>query len=189
MVQVWRMRMRWDNRRSPLSFPQRTLIAVVSCCTTILGLAACGPSQAGPNHVLRPSFSIPLKTFKLTLLVRPSVESRISRAQAIAIALKQTPVTTMQGRLSPGIRVQAKFGLFTDDIYCHRNAHGKCRLFYERRPAWIVSFWGPGVRIRPVGGRLGTGAGAHPEPTARPLKHEISSVIDATTGSWLEGFS
>jgi hypothetical protein len=57
----------------------------------------------------------------------------------------------------------------------------------QKRPAWVITFSGPGVVLYPHGGR------PYP-PGPRPfrsedVKHEVSVVIDAATGQYLRGFA
>jgi hypothetical protein len=106
------------------------------------------------------------------LATLPNGQQGVSREQAIRVALDNAPGVDRAHDL---LQVSAQYGLFTD------------KHLLENRPAWVITFSGPGVNLFPHGGR--------PYPRGpRPLrsedvKHEVSVVIDAATGQYLMGFA
>jgi hypothetical protein len=76
--------------------------------------------------------------------------------------------------LLPNVQVLAQYGLFT------RARPGR-RLwpYVQNRPAWVVTFYGPGVVLYSSG----------PISSPRRVHHFVGVVIDAATGQYLMGFS
>jgi hypothetical protein len=88
--------------------------------------------------------------------------------------------THQGGQLNPGVQVSAVYGLVTDSKRrTMPSADGPGTLIYDRRPAWVVTFTGPGVLVM-----------SHGPPTSPPMvHHEMTVVIDAKTGAYLFAFS
>jgi hypothetical protein len=75
--------------------------------------------------------------------------------------------------LLPNVQVSAQYGLFT------RARPGRqLQPNMQNRPAWVITFYGPGVVIYPSG----------PRPPGA-VHHQVSIVIDAATGEYLLGYS
>jgi hypothetical protein len=104
-----------------------------------------------------------------TFQPEPVLAGMISEQKAISVALHYSE-GAFKGKLLPGVHVRAYFGLYTDTIY-------------TARPVWILRFWGPGLKIYPLGGPM-------PRPgtpyCAPPEAHEELVVIGAKTGKYLE---
>jgi hypothetical protein len=106
----------------------------------------------------------------------PNGQQGVPREQAIRVAMDHAPGVDRAHNL---LQVSAQYGLFTKVR--------PIRPELQNRPAWVITFSGPGVVLYPHGGR--------PYPRGpRPLrsedvKHEVSVVIDAATGQYLMGFA
>jgi hypothetical protein len=113
----------------------------------------------------------------------PNGQQGVPRDQAIRAAMDTGLAGVDQERnLLPNVQVSAHYGLFTrgsPDRPLWPNV--------QNLPAWIVTFSGPGVVIYGSGGPRRPG----PRQPLRPedAKHELSVVIDATTGQYLMGFA
>jgi hypothetical protein len=110
----------------------------------------------------------------------PNGQQGVAKDQAIRAAMDTGLAGVDQAHnLLPNVQVSAQYGLFT------RGRPGMQILAYsQNRPAWIVTFSGPGVAFY--------GSGGPPRPGPRPPrepKHEVSVVIDAATGHYLMGFA
>jgi hypothetical protein len=104
----------------------------------------------------------------------------VSRDQAIRVAMDHTLAGVDRAHnLLPNVQVSAQYGLFTDDHYGQRLASGQIQPYLQNRPAWVITFSGPGVVFYLPGP-----AGSRPA-----VHHEVSVVIDAATGQYLMGFS
>jgi hypothetical protein len=105
--------------------------------------------------------------------------------QAIRAAMDHTPAGVDQAHnLLPNVQISAQYGLFTDDHYGQRLASGQIQPYLQNRPAWVITFSGPGVVFYPPGPhRRG------PRPPLSGAKHEVSVVIDAATGQYLMGYA
>jgi hypothetical protein len=76
--------------------------------------------------------------------------------------------------LLPNVQVSAQYALLT------RARLGRQLWPYlQNRPAWVITFSGPGVVLSSSG----------PPGSPRRVKHEMSVVIDAATGQYLMGFA
>jgi hypothetical protein len=86
--------------------------------------------------------------------------------------------------LSTGLRreelVRLNLDLFTADHYGQVVRPGQIQPYLQNRPAWVITFYGPGAVLDLPGPRGGSRPAAH---------HEVSVVIDAATGQYLMGFS
>lgn len=80
-------------------------------------------------------------------------------------------------RLPPEVNVAARFGLFSHDVFAKGGPGVPMQLMYQDVPAWIVTFFGPGLRIPPAGW------------AERAEHHEYNYVIKAATGAHLMGFT
>jgi hypothetical protein len=107
----------------------------------------------------------------------PNGQQGVPRDQAIRVAMENGPGVD-RAQMS-NVEISAQYGLFTQVR--------PIRPDLQNRPAWVITFSGPGVNLYPYGGR--------PYPRGpRPLrledvKHEVSVVIDAATGQYLTGFA
>jgi hypothetical protein len=79
----------------------------------------------------------------------------------------------------------AQYGIFNDDQAAHISATGQETLLFQDRPAWLVTFSGPGLVIQSNGSAGASGTSA----TALMVHHEQNVAIDAATGQALESFS
>ena len=106
----------------------------------------------------------------------PNGQPGVPRDQAIRAAMDAAPagVDKQAHSLLPNVQVAAQYGLFT------RARPGRQLWPYvQNRPAWVVTFYGPGVVLYSSG----------PRGSPRRVHHEVSVVIDAATGQYLMGFS
>ena len=117
----------------------------------------------------------------------PNGQPGVPRDQAIRAAMDTGLAGVDRARnLLPNVQVSAQYGLFTAKHLGQRLASGQIQPLLENRPAWVITFSGPGVVLYPIGPY-------RPGPRA-PLsdadaKHEVSVVIDAATGQYLMGFA
>jgi hypothetical protein len=81
----------------------------------------------------------------------PSGERVISAGAAVAAATRYPSVPGHPGQLLPNVNVVAEFGYFSNDNYGQKLPSGALQPFIQNRPAWIVSFAGPGLTIWPHG--------------------------------------
>ena len=104
----------------------------------------------------------------------PNGQQGVSREQAIRAAMDHSLVQVDQAHnLLPNVQVLAQYGLFTR-ARPGRQLHPNV----QNRPAWVITFSGPGVVIYPSG------------PAAPgSVHHEVTVVIDAATGEYLLGYS
>ena len=104
----------------------------------------------------------------------PNGQQGVPKDQAIRAAMDHTPYGVDQAHnVLPNVQVAAQYGLFT------RARPGRHLWPYvQNRPAWVITFYGPGVVIYPHG----------PRPPGS-VHHEVSVVIDAATGQHLMGYS
>jgi hypothetical protein len=110
----------------------------------------------------------------------PNGQQGVSRDQAIRAAMDTGLAgVDQEHNLLPNVQVSAHYGLFTNDHYEHRLPSGQLQLVLENRPAWVVTFSGPGVVLYSSG----------PRGSPRRVKHEVSVVINAATGQYLMGFA
>ena len=118
----------------------------------------------------------------------PNEQQGVSRDQAIRAAM-DTGLAGVDAAhtLLPNVQVSAQYGLFTNDHDEQRLPSGHLQLVLENRPAWVITFSGPGVVHCGSGGPYRPG----PRPPLRPedAKHEVSVVIDAATGQYLMGWA
>lgn len=110
----------------------------------------------------------------------PSGGRGISESEAINTAVENAPagVNHVSGAVLPEVTVTTQYTLFSDDRFGDRSPSGALNPFLQDRPAWLVTFSGPGVQDLPSG-------------PARPgaVHHEVTVVIDAATGQYLLGYS
>jgi hypothetical protein len=118
----------------------------------------------------------------------PNGQQGVSRDQAIRAAMDHTLAgVDVAHNLLPNVQVSAQYGLFTNDHYGQRLASGQIQPYLQNRPAWVITFSGPGVVFYGSGGPYRPG----PRPPLRPedAKHEVSVVINAATGQYLIGWA
>ncbi len=110
----------------------------------------------------------------------PNGQPGVPMDQAVSAAMDAAPagVDHQARSLAPNVQVAAQFTLFSDDRYGQRLASGQVQPYLQDRPAWVVTFSGPGVQLHPHG----------PRP-AGSVHNEVSVVIDAATGQYLMGYS
>jgi hypothetical protein len=107
----------------------------------------------------------------------PNGQQGVPMEQAIRAAMDHTPDRVDQAHnLWPNVQVSAQ-RLFTADRYGRVLPSGWIQLLLQDRPAWVITLFGPGVVIYPLG--------PHPPGT---VHHFVSIVIDAATGQYLRGF-
>jgi hypothetical protein len=104
----------------------------------------------------------------------PNGQQGVPRDQAIRAAMDTGLAGVDQERnLLPNVQVSAQYGLFT------RARPGRqLRSDVHNRPAWVITFYGPGVVIYPSG----------PRPPGA-VHHQVTVVIDAATGQYLLAYS
>jgi hypothetical protein len=95
---------------------------------------------------------------------------------AATIAMGKSGVAP-NGQLLPGIEVAARFGIFSNDFFAKGGPGIPMKLQYQDRPAWIVTFYGPGLMLTSDG------------PVDVGVKHAENIVIDAHTGEYLQTYS
>ena len=83
------------------------------------------------------------------------------------------------------MQVSAQYTLYSDDRYGQKLGPGKVQPYLQNRPAWVITFSGPGVVFYGSGGPYRPG----PRPPLSGAKHEVSVVIDAATGQYLMGYA
>ena len=117
----------------------------------------------------------------------PNGQQGVSREQAIRAAM-DTGLAGVDAAhtLLPNVQVSAQYGLFTSDHYEQRLPSGQLQLVLENRPAWVITFSGPGVVLYPIGPYR---PGPRPPLSDADAKHEVSVVIDAATGQYLMGWA
>jgi hypothetical protein len=109
----------------------------------------------------------------------PTGQQGVPREQAIRAAMDTGLAGVDRAHMS-NVEVSAQYGLFTDDRYGQIVGPGRqIRPYLQDRPAWVVTFSGPGVVLSSHG----------PPGSRRRVKHEANVVIDAATGQYLMGFS
>jgi hypothetical protein len=111
----------------------------------------------------------------------PNGQQGVSREQAIRAAMD----TGLGGvdeahNLLPNVQVSAQYGLFTADRYERVLPSGQIQPVLQNRPAWVITFFGPGVVVYPLGLARNTPGAVH---------HFVGIVIDAATRQPLKGFS
>jgi hypothetical protein len=112
----------------------------------------------------------------------PNGQQGVPRDQAIRAAMDHAPGVDRAHNLLPNVQVSAQYGLFTNDHYEQRLPSGQLQLVLENRPAWVITFSGPGVVLYPIGPYR---PGPRPPLSDADAKHEVSVVIDAATGQYL----
>ncbi|HET7091249.1 MAG TPA: hypothetical protein VFL17_21655 [Anaerolineae bacterium] len=105
---------------------------------------------------------------------KPDSPPAITMDQAIQIA---------KDRLGPALaaqatQIEANHVLFSDDQYYSTDEQGQRRFFFQKVPAWVVTF--RGVAFLATGGR-GTGEVAY--------NTEVHIAINAETGEYMELFT
>ena len=105
----------------------------------------------------------------------PNGQQGVPRDQAIRAAMDTGLAGVDQAHtLLPNVQVSAQYGLLT------RARPGRQLWPYlQNRPAWVITFSGPGVVLSSSG----------PPGSPRRVKHEVSVVIDAATGHYLMGYA
>jgi hypothetical protein len=122
-----------------------------------------------------------------TLPTLPNGQHGVPRDQAIRAAMDAAPagVDYHAHRVLPNVQVLAQYALVTDDHYGQKVGPGrKIRAYLQNRPAWVITFYGPGVVLSPHGP-----PGAAVRLPGSGVHHEVSVVIDAATGHYLMGYS
>jgi hypothetical protein len=121
--------------------------------------------------------------------VLPSEQRAISAGAAIAAATTYASVPGHPGQLLPNVNVVAEFGYFSNHYYGQRLPSGAIQPFIQNRPAWVMSFAGPGLNLWPRGCGVECEKFS-PEHMKQSLlssgEHEGSVVIDAVSGQYLE---
>ena len=109
----------------------------------------------------------------------PNGQQGVSRDQAIRAAMDTGLGGVDQAHnLLPNVQVSAQYGLFTADRYERVLPSGQIQLVLQNRPAWVITFFGPGVVIYPLG----------PNPPGT-VHHFVGIMIDAATSQPLKGYS
>jgi len=104
----------------------------------------------------------------------PNGQQGVPKDQAIRAAMDHTPYGVDQAHnLLPNVQVSAQYGLFT------KVRPGQVQPYLQNRPAWVITFSGPGVVFNLPG----------PPGSLPAVHHEVSVMIDAATGQYLMGFS
>jgi hypothetical protein len=104
----------------------------------------------------------------------PNGQQGLPRDQAMRAAMDHTPYGVDQAHnLLPNVQVAAQYGLFT------KVRPGQVQPYLQNRPAWVITFAGPGVVFNLPG----------PPGSLPAVHHEVSVVIDAATGQYLMGCS
>lgn len=98
-------------------------------------------------------------------------------------------VAAQDGHLLANVQVNAQYGLYSDDRMATLLPSGQEQLLYQNRPAWVVTFAGPGVVIHPIGQLSQHPGGATDTSASTAVHNEQSIVIDAETGAYLLTFS
>jgi hypothetical protein len=114
----------------------------------------------------------------------PNGQQGVPMDQAIRAAMDAAPagVDHQAHRLLPNVQVSAQYTLYSDDHYGQKRGPGKVQPYLQNQPAWVITFYGPGVFIYPAGPR-------GPRPPGLGVHHEVSVVIDAATGQYLMAYS
>jgi hypothetical protein len=108
--------------------------------------------------------------------VLPNGAKGLTDEEAVTAAMSRFGLA-VGSPLPSDIGVAARFGLFSDDVMAVGGPGRPMQLLYQDRPAWIVTFYGDGVRMAARG------------PAGQLVDHhERNFVIDAATGTYLMSF-
>lgn len=116
--------------------------------------------------------------------ILPSGAMALSMDQAIAVAARNS-VAARAGTILPNVQVVARYGTFSDDQYGSRSPGGSLQPYFQNRPAWFVTFSGPGVVMLLHGPEGFVKAHGGTEPA----HHEQTVVVDAASEQYLEAYS
>lgn len=104
----------------------------------------------------------------------------VTRDEAISSALPFSVARDQNGDLKPGVQISAVYGLVTNTFTRPLSPEGEAApLIYDHRPAWVVTFSGPGIVLTSQG----------PVGSLVSVHNVMSIVIDAATGKYLFGYS
>lgn len=81
------------------------------------------------------------------------------------------------GHPRPDVFVSARFGIYSSPYPAKRLPSGELRPLDQKRPVWLVTFYGPGIKVMPRGWRSG-----YPR---LPIIHVINALVDAVSGEVL----
>jgi hypothetical protein len=113
--------------------------------------------------------------------VLPNGADAVTRAHALDEAGKHA-LTAVDPRTIPGMLYNAQYGLFEDEQLHAVDASDHSVLQIGKRPAWVVTYYGPALSIALPGGR------ATMTEQDQPVAHQMTVVIDAATGQFLESY-
>lgn len=108
----------------------------------------------------------------------PNGGAAITRADALDVAGKHA-MAYKDPRTITGVQYTARYGTFSDNQLHSADGPSQGQLEFVNRPVWVVSYYGPAVNI-PL-----------PSPAALaqpPVAHEITVVVDAASGQFLESY-
>jgi hypothetical protein len=181
-----------DRKAEDMTLKRRAAVvgASLAVAATILpgtwGHLSTSAVEAAPSIPLAPAPQVFGMRFTLIHVadgrhpVLPNGRRGITRSKAVGVALGFT-TGARHHTLLPHAKVVARYGIFSDDELSKRNAAGIIQPLYQNRPAWLVTFSGPGVVESPTGRCCG--------PSHLGNHNEDNVVIDAATGKWLESYT
>lgn len=73
----------------------------------------------------------------------------------------------------PDVFVSARFGIYSSPYPAQRLPSGELRPRDQKRPVWLVTFYGAGIKVQARGS-------SHP-----PIIHVINALVDAASGEVL----
>lgn len=175
--------------------PNSAMARAAFLCLALVGLAAVTSARAGSQGslgsqtsgqdpaVLARAFGIhfgPRPVANGAAPTLPDGRAGVRSVDAISVAMQHAPagVNYSGHTVLAGVQVTAQYGTFSDSNYGSRLPSGELHAYYQNRPAWVVTFSGPGVMILPHG----------PAPKGA-THHEVSVVVDASTGQYMLGYS
>jgi len=109
----------------------------------------------------------------------PNGIAAITRSAALDAAGKHA-MASVDPRTIAGVYYIARYGIFSDSQLHSINGTSPEQLQFVHRPAWLVSYYGPSVNISLPAGRA--------TMTQRPVAHEVTVVVDAASGQFLESY-
>jgi hypothetical protein len=101
----------------------------------------------------------------------PNAQQGVPMDQAIGVAMAVTPAGVDQANiLLANVQVSAQYTLFSNDRYGQTVGPGRqIRPYVQNRPAWVITFSGPGVAFYGSGPRIDRGH-------ARPSQMQMPST-------------
>src|SRR5579875_2911854 len=124
-------------------------------------------------------------TFPSTVLYRQNFESnwrRTRRSTRFGSRRVGILASVMGARVSltgkrspplPDVFVSARFGIYSSPYPAQRLPSGELRPRDQKRPVWLVTFYGAGIKVQARGS-------SHP-----PIIHVINALVDAASGEVL----